>query len=57
MTIAGSLAEWRDWTTLPFTESGLVVVDGALNPVHVSVENDYAVYVEPNVWIDHAIEP
>ena len=22
-------------------------------PVHVSVDNDYAVYVEPNVWIVH----
>ena len=41
------------WTGLPFDTSGTVYVEGALNPVHVSVENDYAVYVEPNVWIDH----
>ena len=53
MTIAGSLAEWRAWTGLPFDSSGLVTVEGALNPVHVSVENDYAVYVEPNIWIVH----
>jgi GNAT superfamily N-acetyltransferase len=53
MTISGSLEEWRQWTGLPFDTSGTVVVGGALNPVHVSVENDYAVYVEPNVWIDH----
>lgn len=53
MTIAGDLDEWRRWTGLPFAESGWTVVDGALNPVHVSVENDYAVYVEPNVWIHH----
>jgi hypothetical protein len=53
MTIAGSLAEWRAWTGLPFDISGTVHVPGALNPVHVSVENDYAVYVEPNVWIVH----
>lgn len=53
MTIAGSLDEWREWTSLPFDTSGLTVVEGALNPVHVSIENDYAVYVEPNVWIDH----
>jgi hypothetical protein len=25
----------------------------ALNPVHVSVEQDHAVYVEPNVWVHH----
>ncbi len=53
MTIAGSLGEWRVWTGLPFDTSGTVHVEGALNPVHVSVENDYAVYVEPNVWIVH----
>jgi hypothetical protein len=53
MTIAGSLAEWRAWTGLPFDTSGTAQVEGALNPVHVSVPNDYAVYVEPNVWIVH----
>jgi GNAT superfamily N-acetyltransferase len=53
MTIAGSLAEWRGWTGLPFDTSGMVEVEGALNPVHVSKENDYAVYVEPNAWIVH----
>jgi GNAT superfamily N-acetyltransferase len=53
MTIAGSLAEWRAWTGLPFDTSGTVHVEGALNPVHVSVQNDYAVYVEPNIWIVH----
>ena len=53
MTIAGTLREWREWTQLPFDRSGPVVVDGALNPVHVSIENDHAVYVEPNIWIHH----
>ena len=50
MTIAGCLAEWRAWTSLPFDTSGTVHVEGALNPVHVWLENDYAVYVEPNVY-------
>jgi hypothetical protein len=57
MTIAGSLEEWRQWTALAFDRSGPTYVDGALNPVHVSVENDYAVYVEPNVWIHHPVAP
>jgi len=55
MTIAGSLAEWREWTGLPFDRSGPAPVPFALNPVHVSTENDYAVYVEPNVWIHHPV--
>ncbi len=53
MTISGSLAEWRDWTGLPFDQSGEVIVPGALVPVHVDVTQDHAVYVEPNVWMVH----
>jgi hypothetical protein len=55
MTVAGSLAEWRAWTGLPFDASGEVVVPGALTPVHTSVEHDHAVYVEPNVWMHHRL--
>jgi hypothetical protein len=57
MTIAGSLAQWRGWTGLPFDTSGPVVVPGALNPVEVSVEHDRAVYIEPNVWVRHRLAP
>jgi hypothetical protein len=57
MTIAGSLAQWRGWTGLPFDTSGPVTVPGALNPVEVSVEHDRAVYVEPNVWVRHRLDP
>ena len=53
MTIPGTLAQWRDWTGMTFDRSGDVVVQGACNPVHVSVEHDHAVYVEPNVWVHH----
>ncbi|KGN38592.1 hypothetical protein [Knoellia subterranea] len=55
MTISGTLAEWRGWTGLPFDESGDVEVPLALNPVHVSVEHDHAVYVEPGVWVRHRL--
>jgi GNAT superfamily N-acetyltransferase len=53
MAISGSLAKWREWTGLPFDESGDVIVPGALVPVHVDVAQDHAVYVEPNVWMVH----
>lgn len=55
MTIAGSLAQWRAWTGLPFDSSGEVHVDGALVPVRCDVERDHAVYVEPNVWVRHSL--
>ena len=47
MVIVGTLAEWREWTGLLFERSGIAIVPGALSPVHVSLEQDHAVYVEP----------
>src|SRR5438270_519711 len=55
MTIAGTLAEWRQWTGLAFDRSGEAIVPGALSPIHVSLEQDHAVYVEPNIWLHHRV--
>lgn len=55
MTISGTLAQWRTWTDHPFDTDGPVDIDGALAPVHVDRPNDHAVYVEPNVWIEHEL--
>ncbi|MET9662304.1 N-acetyltransferase [Streptomyces sp. NPDC006510] len=57
MTVSGSLAQWRQWTGLPFDRDGDVDVPGALAPVHCDTAHDHAVYVEPNVWIRHAVRP
>jgi GNAT superfamily N-acetyltransferase len=51
----GTLAEWRQWTGLPFAHSGDTIVPGALSPVQVSLAQDYAVYVEPNLWVHHRV--
>nr|WP_222851736.1 hypothetical protein [Phytoactinopolyspora mesophila] len=53
MVIAGSLAQWREWTGLPFDHEGDIDVPGALVPVHCDLVHGYAVYVEPNVWVRH----
>jgi GNAT superfamily N-acetyltransferase len=53
MVIAGTLAEWREWTGLEFATSGPQHVPGALVPVHVDGAQNHAVYVEPNVWMEH----
>jgi hypothetical protein len=55
MVITGTLAEWRAWTGLPFDRPGEVEVPGALAPVLCVPEHDYAVYVEPNVWLRHRL--
>jgi GNAT superfamily N-acetyltransferase len=53
--IAGTLDQWRAWTGLPFDQSGEVIVPKALVPVYASVAQNHAVYVEPNVWMQHPI--
>jgi GNAT superfamily N-acetyltransferase len=55
MTVAGTLAEWRQWTGLALDRSGEALVPGALCPIHVSLEQDHAVYVEPNIWLHHRV--
>jgi hypothetical protein len=55
MVIPGTLTEWREWTGLPFDKPGPVHVPKALTPVMCDPEHDYAVYVEPNVWVRHVI--
>lgn len=55
MVIAGTLAEWQRWTGLAFTTSGPAIVPGAPSPIHVSLEQDHAVYIEPNLWVHHRV--
>jgi GNAT superfamily N-acetyltransferase len=55
MTIPGTIAEWEEWAGMVFPESGSYVVSGALEPVAVDREADRGVYVEPNVWMGHAL--
>jgi hypothetical protein len=38
-----TLAQWREWTALPFDQAGLVEAPDALVPVHCVPEHDYAV--------------
>jgi hypothetical protein len=52
---APAVAKWRTWTGLPFDKTGPSIVPGALSPVHVSLEQDHAVYVEPNLWVHHRL--
>jgi GNAT superfamily N-acetyltransferase len=55
MVIPGSIADWSRWSGMAFPASGQISVPGALVPIHVSLEQDHAVYVEPNVWVRHSV--
>ncbi|MED4753340.1 GNAT family N-acetyltransferase [Brevibacillus choshinensis] len=53
MFIRGSLAEWESWTGMKFPESGTYIIPDALTPVQIDVEKNEAVYIEPNIWMQH----
>ena len=55
MTIEGTVAEWEEWAQMPFPETGSYVVRDALVPVEIDRERDRGRYVEPNVWMRHAV--
>lgn len=55
MVIAGSVAEWEDWTGMRFPDSGDYVVPGALQPVRIDRDRNEGRYEDPNVWMRHAI--
>jgi GNAT superfamily N-acetyltransferase len=55
MTILGARADWEEWTGMKFPQSRKYYIPGALNPMDMNIENDEGVYVEPNVWMVHAI--
>jgi GNAT superfamily N-acetyltransferase len=54
MVIAGTVADWEDWTDMRFPESGDYVVPGALQPVRIDRARDEGRYEDPNVWMRHA---
>jgi GNAT superfamily N-acetyltransferase len=55
LDVRGTVAEWEEWTGMAFPESGDYIVPGALVPVHIDREGDEGRYVEPNVWMRHAV--
>jgi GNAT superfamily N-acetyltransferase len=52
VTLAGSLADWREWTGVKLAD-GENFIPGGIAPVFASTAHGTATYVEPNVWMDH----
>ena len=51
--VEGTVSEWENWTNLRFPDSGDYTVDGALQPVHIDVQQDLGRYDDPNIWMQH----
>lgn len=57
MVVEAPLASWEEWTGLAFPESGRYVVPGAFTLVTIDRARRRGLYVEPNVWMRHAVPP
>jgi GNAT superfamily N-acetyltransferase len=55
MTVTGTVPQWERRTGMQFPESGRYVVPEALVPVEIDRETDRGTYIEPNVWMWHAL--
>jgi len=55
LIVEGSIDDWQTWTGMVFPESGPYIVDGALQPVWINVEDDIGRYDDPNVWMRHRV--
>ncbi|MBA2536452.1 MAG: GNAT family N-acetyltransferase [Actinobacteria bacterium] len=55
LRITGTVAEWEEWTTMRFPESGTYVFPHGLAPLMIDRESDHGSYWEPNVWMLHPL--
>lgn len=55
MVMEASVSDWESWINMKLPISGEYTFMGGLVPLKVDIESDKAVYVEPNVWIQHQL--
>ena len=55
MRIKGTISDWENWTGMKFSERGKYIIPGALKPVEFDIKKDVGIYIEPNVWMVHAL--
>jgi GNAT superfamily N-acetyltransferase len=55
MRITGTVAEWEQWTGMPFPDDGQYTFPGGLAPLDINHGRDLGSYWEPNVWIVHPL--
>lgn len=53
MLIEAPVADWQEWTGMPFPEDGTYVVPGMLAPLEV--RGGVGTHTEPNVWVRHEV--
>jgi len=54
MVVHEPLAFWETWANQTYERSGSYVLDGALAPVDIDIDNQIGRYEEPNVWVTYS---
>lgn len=52
--VEGTLSEWATWTGQSWEKSGSYILSDTLQPIEVHVEEDYARYYDPSIWVMHS---
>lgn len=52
----GTVAEWESWAQMAFPETGVYILLGALDVLHIDRERDLGRHAEPNVWLHHRVK-
>ncbi len=56
MYIDGSIEQWEAWTDLTFDNKLESFIPTGLVPLRIDPLNNYAYYIEPNVWFEHPLK-
>jgi amino acid adenylation domain-containing protein len=51
--IEGDIQAWEIWTGQEFKASGRYIIDGAMQPIVIDVENNHGYYYDLSVWVQH----
>lgn len=57
LRISGTVAEWESWTGMSFPASGVYVIPDGLATLEIDRQRDTGCYWEPNVWMEHPVNP
>jgi GNAT superfamily N-acetyltransferase len=55
MVVEQPLEFWQEWTSVPLDQTTAIPLKGALVPLEIDAEAGVGRYIEPNVWVEHAV--
>jgi len=57
MNLGGPRTDWERWLGMALPDTGRYIGHEMLVPLFVDAEADWCTYTEPNVWVEHLLDP